>query len=667
MLWHHIFSPNTTKTVLAASFMMLMTACGSGSQSDTTGSLTINNQPVSGMSYSSPSYTGVTDNSGTFNFKSGETMTFTIYGLEFGETTAQKTITMADFEEAAIPSGYHDFQRYNQQSIKLTTLSNIDDGIDVYANPQALDRLNNRLFLLYSLDADNNADNGIDLTQLSENDLPQLLFQVSLPINLNTFEFSARMYSRAKLLNYNDQYSGFNALAKFLSDRNVTIDYPEAMCRGTSYNNAAPTQWSVSYKSEQQNSILEDTFTSCPSIPTSSQAQEYASTYSTDGLLNTWYEYDDQNRLTHQYRNTDGTMNNYSQLYETQYTEVDGLLTVIETKTDIPDSTKIIDYVSTSTYLENGLLKSIFRDDETDTLKEYYYTEMGKLETELYYTDYYGDISAVAATDTLSYDANGLLLNRSDVETNATNTYDYAYNHLGQTLSRKHNVDAKTDTDPDTINYEYELTASFNSQGNPTSFENLSRWYDGSLANYQQNYVYTFDEQNRIKSNTHTRTNHNNNAEVSTTLASYVYNDEGLLSDICYDETCESSLQYTYTENGLIETVTRLSSNAATYKAYYFYNSEQLISNIHFFDGANLTGDHNPNTPESPDLETVLDYFSSGAISFLDESIYKTYYHDPDSESDSSGYYQWFNIDLGEHLNRTLKEPTSFNYYGGDT
>ena len=672
MLWHHLSRPTSMKTLLVASSLLLISACGSGSKSDTTGSLTINNQPISGMSYSSATYSGVTDDNGGFSFKSGETISFTIYGLEFGEATAQNAITMADFEEQAIPTSYHDFERHNQQSIELSSVSNIDDGFDLYANPQPLDRLSNRLFLLYSLDADDNADNGIDLTQLNQNNLPELFAQVGLPINLNTFEFSDRMYARAKTLNINEQYNGFNGLAKFLADRNVSIRYPEIMCEGHSYNSSAPSQWSVHYKNDQQQSVLIDTFSSCAPMPSNNQAETYASTYSTDGALNIWYEYDAQNRQTHEYQSTNGTSSDYSRLYHTEYSELDGKAIEATSYWYDTGSEKVLNDITTLTYSENGLLESKLVDDQYNDLTTYAYNDSGLLEFEYLYSEYSGacwegDISIVVATDTLTYYDSNLLKQRSDAEKCAINTYDYAYNFLGQTLYRKHNVDAISDTDPDTINYEYERTASFDEQGNQTGYSSVSRGYDGSLVNYQSDYTYGFNDNSRLSAYTNTSTNHNNGGTSSTSTVNYSYNNEGLLNDICYGETCSTHIEYTHTAEGLIETLTRSYNDSVTYKAYYSYNSDQLISSIAFFDGTSLNDVQDPVTPQSPDYETVLEYLPDGAVSVIDEGTSNTYYRDPNSNSDPNGYYQWFDLDLGDHLNRTLQTPKEFDYNSGDT
>jgi len=690
--------PSILSTLLIASVITLLSACGGSSNNSNTeqgtgdstgdgtepsivegpGILTINGQPIIGINYSTATHSGVTSATGEFLFEAEEEVSFNLAGIEFGSLTALKTITLADFESQAIPTGYKDFERYRQQSVKLNSLTSIDGTIIAYANPQPLDRLSNRLFLLYSLDADNNADNGIDLSNLAENDLPKILAQVALPINLNTLEYTSRLHSRAKLIDYNTQYSGFNALAKFLADRKIVIQYPEVMCLGSTYNNAAPTQWSVNYKNTQQQTVLQDTFSTCAPMPTNNQATEYAKNYSADGTLRYWYQYDEKNRETHKYENTNGTTDIYSRFYHTQYTELEG----VEDKTsaaksywyDSGDQKELHD-ITTLTYSANGQLESKLVDDEFNDLTEYKYTDSGLLEFEYYYSEYSGqcwagDIKVRISTDTLTYDNNELLTQRSNVENCATNTYDYEYNDLGQTLFRKHNVDAKTDINPETISYEYEQQTGYSDSGDLVGYTRLSRQYNGELTNSQSDGIYDYDEDNRLTSITTTSTSHNSDPVTSrTSITSFSYNNAGFLQERCYGDACNSSSSnkttYTYKDNGLIETITSSYNDAVIYKAYYFYNSDNLISSINFFDGTSLTEALEPKIPSTPDYETKLDYLSTGAISVVDEGQYKVYFRDPTSDENPEGYYQWFNLDLAEHLNRTLKDPRTFEYNGG--
>lgn len=641
----------------------------------TTGTLTLASQPITGMSYSSASFSGITNAQGEFNYAVGEQVDFSIAGLEFGANTASianKNLEISAFESEGLPSSYADFERYRQQTVLLSnSIGGIDANFPSYANPQALDRLSNRLFLLYSLDADNGASNGIDLSAANNSSVAKsILVDATLPINFNTFEYVARIKSRAALLSYNEGFSGFSALAKYLTALNINIPYPEAMCTGSS--NSVPSTWSVDYKNNQQQSIIKDSFTSCPSAPDYSDAASYAAHYSTDGKLAYLYQYDDQNRLIDEFRDTDGTKGSFNRWYNRAYS-LDGDKTV-EAISYYYDSsgTAVLHDITTNTYLASGLIERSYVDDGDDDLTVYAYNSDNSIDTETLYSElegqcWGGDINVVTNTDYFHYYDNGLLKQRSDEGLCAINTYDYTYNELGQTLSRKHNVDAKTDTDPMTISYEYERSAVYNSAGNITDYTSLSRNYDGSFTNSQYDYVYDYDDEQRLKSYSRTSTNHNDKTS-STSSSSYSYNGTGQIEFYCRNTDCSGKIEYSYTDSGLIDAISTYSGSSLTMKTYYIYNEDNLVIYANTFDAASLNASLAPLDQLSPDYQTSLEYLPSGAVSLIDKNGYKQFYRDPagDNSSDNNSYYQWFYLDLGEHLNRALVTPRSFEG-GGET
>ena len=82
---------------LIAATALGFSGCGSsgssGSSSDTTQTGTFVDAPVQGLNYSTATQSGVTDSSGHFKYKSGETVTFKIGNLTLGSLNAKKTIT----------------------------------------------------------------------------------------------------------------------------------------------------------------------------------------------------------------------------------------------------------------------------------------------------------------------------------------------------------------------------------------------------------------------------------------------------------------------------------------------------------------------------------------------------------------------------------------------
>jgi|GEM_PF-2175756 len=648
--------------------------CKPNTLNETKGILSLACQPIAGIDYVSNSFSGTTNALGEFDFSAGEQITFTIGGFEFGALIVKNEIKLSDFETEALPSSYRDFERYRQQTVLLSKrIKGIHSEGVAYANPQALDRLNNRLFLLYSLDVDNNAANGIDLTGNKTTGLAMALSHSNLPINLNTFEYVARLQSRSVLLELNNGVSGFSSLAQYLSSLDIHISYPEAMCEGWSNGDASPSSWSVNYKNAQQQTIMVDNFSSCPAIPDVNDAASYASNYSTDGKLRYLYLYDEQNRLTHEYRDTAGA-DVYSRLYQHDFTmEGDNSLEAVSYYYD-HSGTKLLHDITTYTYLPSGLLDRKFVDDEDDDLYVYVYNLDNTLDTEFQSSDlaggcWTGDINIVRQVNSHLYYDSGLLKQKSNEGLCAVNTYDYGYNTLGQTLAYKHNVDGKTDTDPATISYEYEQTSEFNDAGDITYYTSFSRTYAGELTNNQYEYSYDYDDEQRLQSYSQTSSNHRNSPSTSSTSGSvYSYQGDGKLEQICQDMACKYKSIYAYLDNGLIDHISTYSNSALSMKTFYIYDENNLIERADVFNAASLGEDLEPLAPLSPDNQVTLEYFPSGAISVMEQDGYKNYFRDPngDNSSDNAGYYQWFDLDLGEHLNRTLAQPRAFEG-GGET
>lgn len=676
------------KPMLALLIIPLLSACGSDNEqavSDEgvidpiqevftgTGQLLIAGQSISGMSYETPTTSGVTDETGQFSYEEGESIQFTLAGLPFGSVLGSPTLEVSDFESEAVPTSYADFERYRQQTVLLNSdIRGINTSYKSYANPQALDRLANRLFLLTALDNDNQIDNGI---QLDIGEQTSAIFaQVALPINLNTTEFVGRMKSRAILLNYNEAVNGFSALVKYLTALQINIAYPESMCMGSASSGSVPSSWSVNYKNDQQQTILLDNFNTCAALPNVDQAAEYVQLYSADSTLRYVYHYDEQGRLTHEYRDTDGTANLYDRLYLHEYSSDDGnALEAVSFFYDDGES-HVVSNKTTYTYSQAGLLLSKWVDDDTDDLTVYGYSDEGIAQTETIYSEsqelcYGGDLETVTQTNYLYYYENGQLRQRSNEGMCATNTYDYSYNDLGQALTRFHNVDAATDTNPETISYEYELFAQFTSGGDMSFYSSVSRNYDGSLTSNQYDYTYNYDDASRLISSIRTSIKHNNvPATSSASPVTYSYTENGHIENVCYGETCDYELTYGYTNEGLIDWVAVSYGGTLSSKSYYQYNEKNLVVKSSSFYAASVDDELNPIDADVPDYVTIVEYLPSGAIATINRDGNIQYFSDPqlDNSNDENGYYQWFTLDLAEHLNREVTSPRSFAG-GGDT
>lgn len=113
--------------------LAFFTGCGGGSSAGkTTASGTFVDSPVAGLSYQTDSLSGITDESGTFNYFGGETVSFSLGGIPLGSTAVQETVTPFDL----VP------------------------GAENTADPGVV----NICRFLQTLDADGNLINGIEIT-----------------------------------------------------------------------------------------------------------------------------------------------------------------------------------------------------------------------------------------------------------------------------------------------------------------------------------------------------------------------------------------------------------------------------------------------------------------------------------------------------------------------
>lgn len=127
--------------------------------------------PVEGLSYSTPSTSGVTTAQGEFQYKKGETVTFSIGGIELGSAPGAATVSPFDFFGMAPPTAELALR------LELNTRNDVTD----------FDRAANIAFLLFSLDNDANPDNGLDVTGWDA-----ALAAAELDFNANLYKFAKK-------------------------------------------------------------------------------------------------------------------------------------------------------------------------------------------------------------------------------------------------------------------------------------------------------------------------------------------------------------------------------------------------------------------------------------------------------------------------------------------
>ncbi len=128
---------NAILAVALSSVLLPLTGCNSSSSSSSDSDMltgTFIDSAVSGLDYAgTDTQAGVTDEDGRFHYVEGETLTFSIGDLELGAATGAEILTPLSITEGA--------------------------------GSAADRRVNNKLILLQTLDADGNLNNGIQLTE----------------------------------------------------------------------------------------------------------------------------------------------------------------------------------------------------------------------------------------------------------------------------------------------------------------------------------------------------------------------------------------------------------------------------------------------------------------------------------------------------------------------
>ncbi|MBT9527269.1 MAG: hypothetical protein IV105_18590, partial [Rhizobacter sp.] len=128
-------SPRPALLAAALTAVMTLNACGSGDDEPTPATMsgTFVDSPVAGLNVvGSTTAAGTTDASGRFSYKAGETLTFSIGSLALGSAAGASVLT----------------------PLSITT------GAAAASDP----RVNNKLILLQTLDADGDLNNGIQIT-----------------------------------------------------------------------------------------------------------------------------------------------------------------------------------------------------------------------------------------------------------------------------------------------------------------------------------------------------------------------------------------------------------------------------------------------------------------------------------------------------------------------
>lgn len=128
--------------------------------------------PVQGLSYTSTSYTGVTDQFGRFKYEEGETITFSFGNISLPTVNTSKAIHVSDL----FPQGLNDTQTINLARLFLTIDNDGDYDNGVQLSADALDADNTPANLDFGSDTfDADVANYIALVASSSNSLDTLV------------------------------------------------------------------------------------------------------------------------------------------------------------------------------------------------------------------------------------------------------------------------------------------------------------------------------------------------------------------------------------------------------------------------------------------------------------------------------------------------------------
>ncbi|GAA3924898.1 hypothetical protein [Litoribacillus peritrichatus] len=181
-----MFSQITRLSLALSLCSAFLTGCSSNSSSSDsdevlTGQFT--DSPVSGLTYTTPTQSGVTDANGSFKYLEGETVTFSIGATTLGSSPAQATVTPFDLREIT---------RDIQDGINILTRSSADQTHHAFLNIATL---------LQTLDQDGDPENGIEITS----EVSALLSDIRINFDQSYFRFKRDPSFRTLINSANDQ------------------------------------------------------------------------------------------------------------------------------------------------------------------------------------------------------------------------------------------------------------------------------------------------------------------------------------------------------------------------------------------------------------------------------------------------------------------------------
>lgn len=341
-----------SKTLLITFIVSALSACGGGGSDATPNASTqpappppqptvqtgvLGQSPLIGMSYSTVSRSGVTNENGEFTYLEGETVSFSVGGIVIGETEAAQSITLQGMYIDSLPRNLNDFR-------KLIRDTRIDD----------FDRFFNVLTFVYSLDNDARFENGIDLSNWQD---------TLSSANLN-FDTKAALFNNNDFYHFSFQYGikdnlRDQALAYIYQAQNITVTESVEVSRQEQGLIARPnTSLSTVYELDEQGRWIK-------SVSTRDENSDQV----TVSVTTQNREFDEAGKLTRNetmFDNDNDSIANRIIVQTREYDENENLISL--TSADDKNNDAVVDSIQITRYEynENGVRRLISIDTDSN-------------------------------------------------------------------------------------------------------------------------------------------------------------------------------------------------------------------------------------------------------------------------------------------------------------
>jgi hypothetical protein len=167
---------------------LVLAGCGGGDgESEPPEQTGVMHSRIQGVSYRTPTRSGKTDANGNFKYLAGETVTFSVSGIELGSAPGSSNISLFTLAGMTAPTSELALRReLNRLRYTATPLSNAA----------------NRAWLLLALDSDGNPGNGIDVSAHES-----ALASARISFDARFYDFPAKASRLAPGMNTNIPYS----------------------------------------------------------------------------------------------------------------------------------------------------------------------------------------------------------------------------------------------------------------------------------------------------------------------------------------------------------------------------------------------------------------------------------------------------------------------------